>query len=59
MYPFALQGPYFESVISYLRLMLDAQTDRMTTEEKELCKQKFLETVHLEEEFFDNAFSLE
>jgi thiaminase len=39
--------------------MLDAQTGRMTTEEKELCKIKFLETVQLEEEFFDNAFTSE
>jgi thiaminase len=37
--------------------MLDAETNRMTTEEKKLCKQRFLETVHLEEEFFDNAFA--
>jgi thiaminase len=39
--------------------MLDAQTGRMTTEEKELCKIKFLEMVQLEEEFFDNAFTSE
>jgi hypothetical protein len=36
--------------------MLDEQTGRMTTEEKEhFCKARFLETVRKEEEFFYKA----
>jgi thiaminase len=47
------------SVIPYLRRLLDKQPSRMTTEQKESCKARFLETVRREEEFFDKAAASE
>ena len=50
-------GEYFTSVVEYLRGLLDKEGPLMTEAEKEKCKARFLQTVQLEEEFFDNAYS--
>eukprot|EP00548_Thalassiothrix_antarctica_P017965 CAMPEP_0194190586 /NCGR_PEP_ID=MMETSP0154-20130528/63493_1 /TAXON_ID=1049557 /ORGANISM="Thalassiothrix antarctica, Strain L6-D1" /LENGTH=225 /DNA_ID=CAMNT_0038912621 /DNA_START=127 /DNA_END=804 /DNA_ORIENTATION=- len=50
-------GSYFESVISYLRRLLDEEGDRLDEKEQRKCEQKFLETVQFEEDFFDFAYS--
>jgi thiaminase/transcriptional activator TenA len=50
-------GDYFESVICYLRDLLDKEGTRLSLEEKQACKTKFLETVQLEDDFFENAYN--
>ena len=51
------RGEYFESVVSYLRGLLDKEGLHFSNAEREACKERFLETVQLEEEFFDNAYA--
>lgn len=50
-------GDYFESVVAYLRRLLDEESARLDEAQREACRQRFLETVQLEEEFFDFAYS--
>lgn len=53
-------GPGFESVIAYLRGLLDREGERLkaTSSDDRLknCERRFLEAVNLEEEFFDFAY---
>lgn len=51
------RGEYFESVVSYLRSLLDKEGLHISEAEREACKKRFLDTVQLEEEFFDNAYA--
>lgn len=50
-------GPDFERVVDYLRRLLDQEGDRMKREgsalDMEACQQRFLQTVGLEEDFFE------
>lgn len=51
-------GEYFESVVSYLRKLLDTEGEKyLSNDEKQKCKKRFLYAVSLEEKFFDNAYS--
>ncbi len=54
-------GPGFESVIEYLRSLLDREGERLKAtscyEKLENCERRFLEAVNLEEQFFDYAYS--
>lgn len=53
-------GPVFESIIEYLRLLLDREGEQLKAasshERLEACEQRFLEAVQLEEDFFDYAY---
>jgi thiaminase/transcriptional activator TenA len=48
-------GDYFTSVINYLRGLLDKELEYLNESEKAACKNRFLQTVQLEEDFFDLA----
>mmetsp|Transcript_54741 Transcript_54741/g.88718 ORF Transcript_54741/g.88718 Transcript_54741/m.88718 type:complete len:226 (+) Transcript_54741:2-679(+) len=50
-------GEYFESVIAYLRGLLDTAGETMTAEEEGKCRAIFLEAVQLEKAFFDAAWA--
>jgi thiaminase/transcriptional activator TenA len=50
-------GDYFASVIEYLRGLLDEELQYMNDAEKADCQKRFLQTVQLEEDFFDFAIS--
>lgn len=50
-------GDYFESVIAYLRNLLDKEGQIMTDEGRDSCKATFLKAVQLEEDFFDYAYT--
>ena len=54
-------GPEFESIVDYLRKLLDEEGRRMKEEGNlkglEACQRRFLQTVNLEEEFFEYAYS--
>ena len=50
-------GPYFESVVAYFRRLLDEQALTMTREQLDKCTERFLETVQLEEDFFNSVYS--
>ena len=53
-------GPGFESVIAYLRSLLDREGERLKAdschEKLANCERRFLEAVNLEEEFFNHAY---
>jgi thiaminase (transcriptional activator TenA) len=49
-------GPAFQSVVTYLRGLLDAEGQRLDDADKEKVKQRFLRAVQLEEDFFENAY---
>ena len=51
-------GPYFESVVTYLRTLLDEAYDTMNEYEREQCKKRFLQAVQCEEDFFNNAYQI-
>lgn len=50
-------GDYFESVVKYLRSLLDKEGQLMTVEEQESSKRAFLKAVQLEEDFFNHAYT--
>lgn len=50
-------GEYFASVIEYLRGLLDKELEYLDEEEKDACQRRFLQTVQLEEDFFDFAMA--
>ena len=50
-------GDYFESVIAYLRGLLDEAAATMSAEEEAKVREIFLEAVQLERAFFDAAWS--
>lgn len=49
-------GAGFQAVVEYLRKLLDEEAERMSEEEKEKCKQRFLQAVQLEKDFFDYVY---
>jgi thiaminase (transcriptional activator TenA) len=49
-------GRYFESVVAYLRRLLDQEGVHLNDAGRHACRRRFLETVQLEEEFFDYAY---
>ena len=53
-------GPGFEGFVDYLRKLLDRQGEKLKAdncqERLEACERRFLETVELEEQFFDYAY---
>jgi thiaminase (transcriptional activator TenA) len=52
-------GPDFAAVVDYLRGLLDAEEAHLDEAGKEACKRRFIQTVQLEEDFFDYAYSTE
>lgn len=46
-------GDYFTSVVKYLRGLLDKELEYLNESEKAACQKRFLQTVQLEEDFFD------
>jgi len=50
-------GEYFAGVVEYLRNLLDKEGTLVSDSDREKCKEKFLATVQLEEDFFDNAYA--
>jgi thiaminase/transcriptional activator TenA len=50
-------GDYFTSVVDYLRRLLDQEGAQHLDEAgKEVVQQKFLQTVQLEENFFNHVY---
>jgi thiaminase (transcriptional activator TenA) len=49
-------GPSFEHVVQYLRQLLDQEYDYLDEVDKNKCKERFLQAVQIEEEFFDFAY---
>ena len=50
-------GEFFEGVVNYLRDLLDKEGKLLSDEEREVCKNRFLQAVQLEEDFFEYAYS--
>jgi thiaminase/transcriptional activator TenA len=50
-------GPSFEGVVEYFRSNLDRERVKLDEVGRTACEKRFLEAVHLEEEFFDYAYS--
>eukprot|EP00802_Teleaulax_amphioxeia_P028015 Tamp_29545.p1 GENE.Tamp_29545~~Tamp_29545.p1 ORF type:complete len:187 (+),score=37.85 Tamp_29545:169-729(+) len=50
-------GDYFESVIAYLRGLLDKAAAEMSPDEETKCRETFLKAVQLEKDFFDAAWA--
>jgi thiaminase/transcriptional activator TenA len=50
-------GESFEAVVEYIRGLLDKEGTLIDTNEREKCKQRFLEAVQLEEDFFEYAYN--
>ena len=50
------KGPYFSGVVEYMRCLLDKEGRLISEAQREMCKKRFIETVQLEEDFFDNAY---
>jgi thiaminase (transcriptional activator TenA) len=49
-------GQYFESVVAYLRRLLDQEGEQLDDAGRQACRRRFLETLQLEEEFFEYAY---
>lgn len=49
-------GESFEAVVQYLRSLLDKEVEYLDDNSKDQCKQRFLQAVQLEEDFFDFAY---
>ena len=52
-------GPAFEGVVSYLRRLLDHEGLHVTPEVRQKCRDRFLQAVQLEQDFFDMAYQTE
>ncbi|CAB9520810.1 Inherit from COG: Transcriptional activator, tena [Seminavis robusta] len=50
------KGSYFAGVVEYLRGLLDREAALVSEKEREAFKQRFVEAVQLEEDFFDNSY---
>ena len=50
-------GPFFEEVVDYLRGLLDKEGELIDDVGKQACKERFLHAIHLEEDFFEYAYS--
>jgi|UniRef100_A0A7S2XI20 thiaminase/transcriptional activator TenA len=51
-------GESFEAVVAYLRDLLDREGEIIDASTKEACKSRFLQTMQLEEDFFDFAYKM-
>jgi len=49
-------GPFFEQVVDYLRGLLDKEGELIDDTGKQACKERFLQAIQLEEDFFDYAY---
>lgn len=49
-------GEYFQSVVAYLRGLLDKEGSLIDDVGRKKCKERFLRAVALEEAFFDMAY---
>ena len=49
-------GPGFESVVKYLRGLLDKEGELLDQTGKDACRRRFLQAVQLEEDFFNFAY---
>lgn len=50
-------GPFFEEVVEYLRGLLDKEGELIDEAGRQVCKERFLQAIRLEEDFFDYAYS--
>lgn len=50
-------GEFFEGVIAYLRGLLDKEGELMDDQGREKCKNRFLQAVQYEEDFFEFAYA--
>ena len=50
-------GPHFEEVVEYLRSLLDKEALHLDDHGREVCRKRFLQTVQLELDFFDDAYN--
>lgn len=50
-------GSQFEAVVEYLRTLLDKEALLLNDNERAVCKQRFLQTVQLELDFFEDAYT--
>ena len=50
-------GEGFQSVVDYLRNLLDLEEQYLDEEQKKMVQDRFLQAVDLEEQFFDYAYS--
>jgi thiaminase/transcriptional activator TenA len=50
-------GESFEAVVAYLRGLLDQEGILLDDAGRDVCKKRFLQTMQLEEDFFDNAYA--
>jgi thiaminase (transcriptional activator TenA) len=51
-------GESFDAVVQYLRTLLDKEAAYLNEEDKNKCKECFLNAVQLEEDFFNYAYNL-
>lgn len=49
-------GPFFVDVVNYLRGLLDKEGELLDEAGKLSCKERFLQAIQLEEDFFDFAY---
>ena len=49
-------GHYFESVVAYLRRLLDQEGEQLDDAGRQACRRRFSETLQLEEDFFEYAY---
>lgn len=49
-------GPSFEAVVEYLRGLLDAEGLLLDDVGKQKCKERFVQAMQLEEDFFNYAY---
>lgn len=50
-------GVGFAAVVAYLRELLDREGETMDDAAKKICKERFLQAVQLEEDFFEFAYA--
>ncbi|KAL1510514.1 hypothetical protein AB1Y20_006818 [Prymnesium parvum] len=50
------RGPYFGSVVDYLRGLLDREAAGLNTDEKAKVRARFMATLAVEKEFFDSCY---
>ena len=49
-------GPFFVDVVNYLRSLLDKEGELIDEAGRRACKERFLQAIQLEEDFFDFAY---
>jgi thiaminase (transcriptional activator TenA) len=50
-------GADFEKLVDYVRDLLDKEGSLLDDNDQKICRERFLEAVQLEEDFFDMAYS--